>query len=197
MSMASGGTGLWLALGTAGALVAASALARREASAPLGRGSRTVVPRGLASDSWAPSGSRPVSGSRAALDAAARARLPASDFVFPRDRSYPIHDRDHGRLALTYAATPSNRLRLYRVMQAVFARYPDLRLWWNTTPSGKRDPANMNNWRTTLYEYQALLPRLLASARAPQAQALAVDRERADVAQEIEALRALSRAPTR
>jgi len=131
---------------------------------------------------WGPKGSRTVlpEGSRAALTDLSRARLPASDFVFPEDRSYPIHDSRHGQLALTYAATPSNRLRRYRVMQAVFARYPKLQAWWHTTDVGKRDPANINSWRTTLHQYQAALPRLTDPA------------ERAETAAEIDALLSLS-----
>ena len=123
--------------------------------------------------------------------------LPASDFVFPEDRSYPISDERHGQLALTYVAAPSNRMKRYRVMQAVFARYPDLRAWWNETPAGRHDPANMNSWRTTWYEYQALLPRLVASSRMPVTQAASVRREHAEVEAEIEALRILSHAPLR
>ena len=134
----------------------------------------------VAAQLWGPKGSRTVlpEGSGAALTDLSRARLPAGDFVFPEDRSYPIHDSRHGQLALTYAATPSNRLRRYRVMQAVFARYPKLRAWWNTTEVGQRDPANPNSWRTTLYQYQALLPKADAD-------------ERADLAGEIEALQSL------
>ena len=123
--------------------------------------------------------------------------LPASDFVFPEDRSYPIPDWRHGQLALTYVAAPSNRMKRYRVMQAVFARYSDLRAWWNETSAGKHDPANVNSWRTTLYEYQALLPRLVVSPRMPAAQALTVRREHAEVEAEIEALRVLSRGSSR
>jgi hypothetical protein len=131
---------------------------------------------------WGPKGSRTVlpEGSRAAFTDLSRARLPAGDFVFPEDRSYPIHDYRHGQLALTYAATPSNRLRRYRVMQAVFARYPKLQAWWNTTDVGKRDPANINSWRTTLHQYQAALPRLTDPS------------ERAETAAEIEALLSLT-----
>lgn len=131
---------------------------------------------------WGPKGSRTVlpEGSGAALTDLSRARLPAGDFVFPEDRSYPIHDFRHGQLALTYAATPSNRLRRYRVMQAVFARYPKLQPWWNTTDVGKRDPANINSWRTTLHQYQSALPRMTDPS------------ERAETAAEIEALLSLS-----
>lgn len=150
--------GTLLTLGVVGLAAVAGVVAKR--GAPMARGSRTVV------------------GSLAALTELSRARLPARDFVFPEDRSYPIHDERHGQLALTYAATPSNRLRRYRVMDAVFRRYPKLRAWWNTTEVGSRDPANPNSWRTTLYQYQALLPKADAD-------------ERADLAGEIEALRAL------
>ena len=150
--------GTLLALGLVGVVAAVGAFRTR--GAPASRGSRTVV------------------GSLAALTQMDRARLPARDFVFPEDRSYPIHDYRHGQLALTYAATPSNRLRRYRVMDAVFRRYPKLRAWWNTTEVGSRDPANPNSWRTTLYQYQALLPKADAD-------------ERADLAGEIEALQSL------
>lgn len=136
----------------------------------------------VVSQIWGPKGSRTVlpEGSGAALTDLSRARLPAGDFVFPEDRSYPIHDERHGQLALTYAATPSNRLRRYRVMDAVFRRYPKLRAWWNTTEVGQRDPANPNSWRTTLYQYQAALPRMTDPS------------ERAETAAEIEALLSLS-----
>ena len=131
---------------------------------------------------WGPKGSRTVlpEGSGAALTDLSRARLPAGDFVFPEDRSYPIHDSRHGQLALTYAATPSNRLRRYRVMQAVLKRYPKLQAWWNTTDVGKRDPANINSWRTTLHQYQSALPRMTDPS------------ERAETAAEIDALLSLS-----
>ena len=136
----------------------------------------------VVSQIWGPKGSRTVlpEGSLAALTDLSRARLPAGDFVFPEDRSYPIHDYRHGQLALTYAATPSNRLRRYRVMQVVLKRYPKLQAWWNTTDVGKRDPANINSWRTTLHQYQSALPRMTDPS------------ERAETAAEIDALLSLS-----
>ncbi len=154
--------GLLYALGAVGALAAAAQL-----WGP--KGSRTVVPEG----------------SLAALTELSRARLPARDFVFSGDRSYPIPDRRHGQLALTYVAAPSNRMRRYQVMVAVFARYPDLQRWWNTTPTGQADPANPNAWRTTLHLYEASLPRLTD----PE--------ERAAVSAEVDALRVLSGAHRR
>lgn len=187
-----GFSGLWLSLGAAGVLAAVGVAKQRAGSGfgegfGSGRGSRTVIPSHA---------SAPRAG-RAAGRAVDRSTLPASDFVFPQDQSYPIPDRRHGQLALTYVAAPSNRMKRYRVMRAVFARYPDLRAWWNETSTGKHDPANVNSWRTTLYEYQALLPRLVVSPRMPVAQALAVRREQGEVEAEIEALRVLSRAPSR
>jgi hypothetical protein len=153
-------SGTVLVLGSVGLLAVAAALGHP-------KGSRTVV----------------HAGSLAALTELSRARLPAADFVFPEDRSYPIHDREHGRLALTFVAAPSNQIRRYRVMQAVLMRYPDLASWWNTTPTGKEDPANRNSWRTTLHQYQAALPRLTDPA------------ERAETRAEIDALSFLSSPP--
>lgn len=192
---ARGSSGLWLSLGAAGALAVAGVVAgmtgkRAGSGFGSGRGSRTVIPSRA-------SASRAAHVGRAAGRAVDREILSASDFVFPEDRSYPIPDWRHGQLALTYVAAPSNRMKRYRVMQAVFARYPDLRAWWNETSAGKHDPANVNSWRTTLYEYQALLPRLVASPRMPVSQVQSVRREYAEVEAEIEALRVLSRAPSR
>lgn len=151
--------GALLALGLVGVVAAAGALAPRAVAV----GSRTVAP----------------AGSLAALTPKARASLPARDFVFPEERAYPIHDARHGQLALTYVAAPSNQHRRYQVMRAVFQRYPSLLAWWNTTNAGRKDPANPNSWRTTLYQYQGSLPRLTDPS------------ERREVEAEIEALQAL------
>lgn len=59
----------------------------------------------------------------ARLNAATRRALPASAFVFPKTRKYPIHDRAHARAALAYA----RRNGVYaRVSAAVRARYPGM-----------------------------------------------------------------------
>jgi hypothetical protein len=59
----------------------------------------------------------------ARLTAAARRRLPASAFVFPKSRKYPIHDRTHARVALAYA----RRNGVYgKVAAKVKRRYPDM-----------------------------------------------------------------------
>jgi hypothetical protein len=67
------------------------------------------------------------------LTKAARARLPASSFVFPRTRKYPINDMAHGRLALIYAMSPTNAKDRKKVKSAVFKKYPSLKRWWNST----------------------------------------------------------------
>jgi hypothetical protein len=58
------------------------------------------------------------------LSARERAALPESAFVFPRDRTYPIHDIAHARLALSRS---SGRPEEETVQTAVFGRYPSLR----------------------------------------------------------------------
>ena len=61
------------------------------------------------------------------LTTSQRDKLPASDFVFPETRSYPIHDIAHARNALARCAqycTPEERAK---VKAKVYARYPELR----------------------------------------------------------------------
>lgn len=58
-----------------------------------------------------------------ALSAEARKNLPASAFVFPGDRRYPIHDKAHASNAL---ARSSGKPEASKVKAAVCKRYPDL-----------------------------------------------------------------------
>ena len=61
----------------------------------------------------------------ARLTAAARRALPASAFVFPKTRKYPIHDRAHARAALSYA----RRNGVYgKVAAKVRSRYPTMKV---------------------------------------------------------------------
>lgn len=55
-----------------------------------------------------------------------RDRLPASAFVYPGKRAYPIHDRAHARAALILAARSDTSGDLRTVRAAVRKRYPDL-----------------------------------------------------------------------
>lgn len=58
-----------------------------------------------------------------ALTSKERDKLPADDFVFPSDRSYPIHDENHARDALARSAgKPEEKA----VRAAVRRRYPGI-----------------------------------------------------------------------
>lgn len=72
------------------------------------------------------------------LTKAERDRLPASEFVFPKARLFPINDYGHARTALTFVMTPSNAKYRKKVKSAVFKRYPSLKRWWNNTNWVKR-----------------------------------------------------------
>ena len=76
-----------------------------------------------------------------ALSKKKRASLSAKDFALPKQRKYPINDKEHGRLALTYATwSKTSRKDLPEVKRAVFARYPSLRRWWNNSDYVKAHP---------------------------------------------------------
>ena len=60
----------------------------------------------------------------AALSAQARKNLPASAFVFPKQRRYPIHDLAHARNALARAAGKPEEAK---VKSAVYAKHPELK----------------------------------------------------------------------
>lgn len=61
--------------------------------------------------------------SKAVLSTKKRNDLPASAFVFPKERRYPIHDRAHAANAL---ARSSGKPEERKVRAAVCRRYPDL-----------------------------------------------------------------------
>ena len=83
-------------------------------------------------------------GRKGALTQQQRSRLPNRDFAIievrggMKVRKYPIHDRRHGQIALTYVMSPSNAKYRERVKSAVFARYPDLRSWWSRTTKARQ-----------------------------------------------------------
>jgi Putative phage serine protease XkdF len=58
------------------------------------------------------------------LSTEARNDLPASAFVFPKERRYPIHDLSHARNALARA---SGKPEEGQVKAAVYRRYPELK----------------------------------------------------------------------
>ena len=57
------------------------------------------------------------------LTAAQRAALPASDFVFPEQRAFPIHDRAHAEAALRLCHRSNIPNACAKVRAAVRARY--------------------------------------------------------------------------
>ena len=81
---------------------------------------------------------------KGALTERQRAALPDMDFAVIeyeyglKERKYPIHDLRHGQIALTYVMSPSNARYREQVKRAVFARYPELRAWWNKTTSKRQ-----------------------------------------------------------
>lgn len=60
----------------------------------------------------------------AKLSSGARNDLPASAFVFPKERRYPIHDESHAKNAL---ARSSGKPEEAKVRAAVYSRYPKLK----------------------------------------------------------------------
>lgn len=81
---------------------------------------------------------------KGALTSQQRSRLPDRDFAIievrggMKIRKYPINDRRHGQIALTYVMSPSNAKYRERVKAAVFARYSDLRSWWSRTTKARQ-----------------------------------------------------------
>ncbi len=61
----------------------------------------------------------------AKLSTKARNALPSSAFVFPEDRSYPIHDESHARNALARSAGKPEEAK---VRAAVKRRYPNIKV---------------------------------------------------------------------
>lgn len=60
------------------------------------------------------------------LSTHARAALPSSAFVFPKTRSYPIHDVNHARAALSDVSRSGNAAEKSAVRAAVARKYPDM-----------------------------------------------------------------------
>ena len=53
--------------------------------------------------------------------------LRSSDFVFPKERRYPIEDLAHARNALARVAQSGSSSEQEKVRAAVFRRYPELK----------------------------------------------------------------------
>lgn len=62
----------------------------------------------------------------AKLDSESRGQLKDSDFVFPEQRAYPIHTREHGINALARVTQHGTEEERDRVRKSVCSRYSDL-----------------------------------------------------------------------
>jgi hypothetical protein len=62
----------------------------------------------------------------AKLSAAQRKKLPASAFVYPGDRSYPINDEAHARAALRLGARKGTKGSISKIRAKIKKRYPHL-----------------------------------------------------------------------
>lgn len=62
----------------------------------------------------------------ARLTARGRRRIKKAAFVYPKSRSYPIHDRSHAQAALRMSARSDTSGSYTTVRRAVCRRYPNL-----------------------------------------------------------------------
>ena len=56
-----------------------------------------------------------------------RNELPDSDFVYPKERRYPIQDIEQARIALRMVKAYGTDSEIKKVTPAVFERYPSLK----------------------------------------------------------------------
>jgi len=67
----------------------------------------------------------------AKLSYAERKKLPSKDFIFPKTKSYPIQDEEHGRKALQMAGgarsgKPASPEKRAKIRAAVHRKFPDI-----------------------------------------------------------------------
>jgi hypothetical protein len=59
-----------------------------------------------------------------------REKIPKKLFVFPDEKSWPIHDIEHGKIALVWSTWPQHKNVAKTVRSAVFKKYPSLKKWF-------------------------------------------------------------------
>lgn len=74
----------------------------------------------------------------AELTTKARKKLPSGEFVYPKEKRYPIHDRRHGANALSRVEQHGTPEEKAKVRAAVCRKYPDL-------PSCKKKKGEKND----------------------------------------------------
>ena len=78
-----------------------------------------------------------------------RQRLPARDFVFPRERKYPIENAAHARNALARVSRFGSEYQKRKVCEAVARRWPSIHERHCPFHKGKRDPPRHHRHRTS------------------------------------------------
>jgi hypothetical protein len=63
----------------------------------------------------------------AKLKAKSRKRLKGTQFVYPKTRSYPIHDKAHAKAALRLGAQSRTKGSISTIRRKVYKKYPSLR----------------------------------------------------------------------
>ena len=61
------------------------------------------------------------------LSQAEKDKLKDTDFVFPTERSWPIHDEKHAKTALVWATWPQYKAKKDLIVKAVLKKYPHLK----------------------------------------------------------------------
>jgi hypothetical protein len=61
------------------------------------------------------------------LSQAAKDKLKPADFVFPKERKWPIHNEKQAKVALTWATWPQHKEAKKEVVKAVLKKYPALK----------------------------------------------------------------------
>ena len=61
------------------------------------------------------------------LSKAERDKLKDNDFIFPDNRSWPIHDEKHAKTALVWATWPQYKNKKDQIVKSVLKKYPNLK----------------------------------------------------------------------
>lgn len=95
------------------------------------------------------------------LSPAAREKLPPRAFVFPKDRSWPVHTMKQAKTALTWSTWPQHKTVAKKVRDTVFKLYPALKKWFLGGKYAKEEaqlhPALRVNMQRLFEELQELL----------------------------------------
>jgi hypothetical protein len=74
----------------------------------------------------------------ARLSAKGRKRMKKKQFVYPKTRSYPIHDKAHARAALAFSKRKNTKGSHAKVKAAVCKKYPGMSTCKKSSGSRKK-----------------------------------------------------------